>query len=88
MRSYNSDKLKLIIALLIYGTIGVVRKNIPYPSSFIAFVRAAIGFLFLLCFRVVTRTWIDRAAVKRNPQNTSPLRCAARLQLAAALRGV
>ena len=66
MRSYNSDKLKLIIALLIYGTIGVVRKNIPYPSSFIAFVRAAIGFLFLLCFRVVTRTWIDRAAVKRN----------------------
>lgn len=66
MRFYNSDKLKLIIALLIYGTIGVVRKNIPYPSSFIAFARAAIGFLFLLCFRVVTRTWIDRAAVKRN----------------------
>ena len=45
MRSYNSDKLKLIIALLIYGTIGVVRKNIPYPSRFIAFARAAIGFL-------------------------------------------
>ena len=66
MRSYNSDKLKLIIALLIYGTIGVVRKNIPYPSSFIAFARAAIGFLFLLCFRLITHQKIDRTAVKRN----------------------
>ena len=43
MRSYNSDKLKLIIALLIYGTIGVVRKNIPYPSSFIAFARLQLA---------------------------------------------
>ena len=66
MKYNNSDKLKLIVALLIYGTIGVVRKNIPYPSSFIALARAAIGFLFLLCFRVLTRQRIDRVAVKRN----------------------
>ena len=65
MKSYNSDKLKLIIALLIYGTIGVVRKNIPYPSSFIAFARAGIGFLFLLCFRLITHQKIDRTAEER-----------------------
>lgn len=48
----NSSKslALLILAMLIFGTIGILRKSIPVSSSLIAFIRGIIGALFMLIF--------------------------------------
>ena len=62
----NRKKLNIILSMLIFGTIGVVRRYIPFPSSIVALARAAIGLVFLLCVKAVKREKIDFAAIKRN----------------------
>ena len=61
-----SPRLKLILSMLIFGTIGLFRRAIPYPSSVVALGRSVIGLVFLLVLRAVRREGIDRAAVRRN----------------------
>ena len=61
-----SPRAQLILSMLIFGTIGLFRRAIPYPSSVVALVRSVIGALFLLLVRAVKREPIDRAAVKQN----------------------
>ena len=61
-----SPRLKLILSMLIFGTIGLFRRAIPYPSSVVALGRSVIGLVFLLLLRAVRREGIDRAAVRRN----------------------
>lgn len=39
-----------ISAMLVFGTVGVVRRYIPLPSAFLAFSRGILGGLFLLAF--------------------------------------
>ena len=47
-------RLKLIGAMLIFGTIGVFREQIEYSSAFIAFTRGVIGAVFILLFMMLT----------------------------------
>lgn len=61
-----SPRAQLILSMLIFGTIGLFRRAIPYPSSVVALVRSVIGLVFLLLVRAIRREPIDRAAVKRN----------------------
>ena len=61
-----SPRLKLILSMTIFGTIGLFRRAIPYPSSVVALGRSVIGLVFLLLLRAVRREGIDRAAVRRN----------------------
>ena len=60
-----ADKAKLILAMCIFGTIGIFRRKIPYPSGMIACVRGLIGALFLLVLHALRRQSIDKTAVKR-----------------------
>ena len=66
MKKALSDRNQLILAMLIFGTIGVLRRYIPYPSSVVALVRAAVGLAFLLVLRAIRKEPVDRAAVRRN----------------------
>ncbi len=52
--------------MFIFGTIGVFRRWIPFPSSVVALARSAIGLLFLLLLRAVRHEPINRAAVRKN----------------------
>ena len=61
-----SPRAQLILSMLIFGTIGLFRRAIPYPSSVVALVRSVIGLVFLLLVRAVRREPIGRAAVRRN----------------------
>ena len=70
MKKGLSDRNQLILAMLIFGSIGVVRRYIPFPSSVVALARAVIGLAFLLIVRAVRHDPIDRAAVKRNLSST------------------
>lgn len=66
MKNEKSSLLTLSLAMFIFGTIGVFRHYIPYPSGFIAFVRGAVGVVFLLLFMLMTRKKISREALRRN----------------------
>lgn len=66
MNRLASPRSRLILSMLIFGSIGVVRRYIPFPSSVVALARAAIGLVFLLILRALRHEPIDRAAVKAN----------------------
>ena len=61
-----SPRMQLILSMLIFGTIGVFRRAIPYPSSVVALARSVIGLAFLLLVRAIRHEPVERAAVKRN----------------------
>lgn len=62
----EKDKAQLVTAMSIFGTIGLVRRFIPYSSGLVAFVRAFIGVLFLLGFRFLKKESLPVKEVKDN----------------------
>lgn len=61
-----SPRAQLVLSMFIFGTIGVFRRWIPFPSSVVALARSAIGLLFLLFLRIFRHEPIDHAAVRKN----------------------
>ncbi len=59
-------KLEMIASMVIFGTIGLVRRSIPYSSAMIAFFRGIIATLVLLLVHVIRRQPFDKAALKAN----------------------
>ena len=66
MNKLTLEKIKLITAMVIFGTIGLFVRNIPLPSSVIALSRGTIGVLFLLLITALKRTGISQKAIKAN----------------------
>ena len=66
MNQQTAARLKLIVVMLLFGTIGIFVRTISMPSSIIALVRGIIGSIFLLAVVFARRTGIDMSAVKRN----------------------
>ena len=66
MPAAASSRLKLIGAMVIFGTIGIFRKYIPLDSSLIAMVRGGVGTLFLLLVMLLSRSRLDRPAIRKN----------------------
>ena len=65
----TAANLKIVTSMLIFGTIGLVRRNIPYSSAMIAFFRGAIAVLILLTIRLIRHHSLDKSkktAIKRN----------------------
>lgn len=60
------DKAKYITAMLIFGTIGIFVKYIPYPSSVIALIRGMIGVIFLLVSLVLLKQKLSLNAIRNN----------------------
>ena len=60
------SKLKLILSMLIFSTIGIFVKNVPLPSSAIALFRAVIGVLFLAVIMFFRKEKISFSAIKKN----------------------
>ena len=60
------DKLNLMIAMVVVGTIGIFVTYIPLPSSIIAVVRAVTGSLFLVVVMVLKKEKIGWKVVKKN----------------------
>lgn len=57
---------KLILAMTIFGTIGIFVKYIPLPSSVIACVRGFVGVGFLLLVTLITKSKISWRDIKKN----------------------
>lgn len=60
------QKLQFLAAMGIFGTVGLVVRGIPLPSATVAFVRGAVGCLFLLAFLLVTGKGPERSAIRKN----------------------
>lgn len=65
-KNNNVARLMVIASMLIFGTIGVLVKNIPLPSSVIALARSSIGAVFLLAIRFLTGKKPDISAIGKN----------------------
>jgi len=65
MKAMTAAKLNLIIAMLIFGTIGIFVRHIPLPSSIVALVRGLVGTAFLLVFIRIRKTPIHWDIVRR-----------------------
>lgn len=61
-----SPRTQIVLSMLIFGTIGLFRRAIPFPSNVVALARSVIGLLFLLAVRALRHDPVDRAAVKKN----------------------
>lgn len=59
-------KLGLIIAMLIWGSIGIFVRNIDFSSSQIALVRAIIGSTFLIVFCIMSKENLSMDKIKSN----------------------
>jgi drug/metabolite transporter (DMT)-like permease len=59
-------QIKLITAMLIFGSIGIFVKNINLSSSEIALFRGVIGSLFLICGSLLVKQKLSFKAIKRN----------------------
>lgn len=66
MNEQRMSRWMLIVSMCIFGTIGIVRKYIPYPSSFVALIRGIIGTVFLLAVVAFSQKKLDSAAIRRN----------------------
>lgn len=67
MKSKEKRSLAVLVgAMCIFGTIGILRRFIPLPSSLIALVRGVIGSLFLLVTSLLRGQKPDTAAIRRN----------------------
>ena len=56
--------MSLASAMVVFGTIGLFVRNIDMPSSVIAFIRGAVGALFLVVFCLITKKKFSFAVVK------------------------
>ena len=66
MKSQLKDKLFLILAMSIFGTIGIFRKYIPLPSGTVATFRGYIGVIFLLIVFLIKRKMPNFKAIRNN----------------------
>ena len=66
MEKETNAKVSLILAMVIFGTIGIFRKYIPLPSGIVACVRGIFGVAFLLVFIKIKKIKMDREAIKKH----------------------
>lgn len=65
MRS-GSALIKLIVSMIIFGTIGLFVSYIPLDSSLVALARATGGFAFLLLVMILSGKRVSFGAIKSN----------------------
>ena len=66
MKEEARARLALIASMTVFGTIGIFRRQIPLPSSFLAMTRGAVGALFLLLVMLLLRRRPDKTAIRKN----------------------
>ena len=58
--------IMLIVAMCIYGSIGLVRKHVALSSSLIALSRSVIGAIFLIVALLLRKQQVDTNKIKKN----------------------
>ena len=61
----GGGKFKITLTMVIFGTIGVVRRAIPYSSAMISFFRGFLAMAILLALRLFNRNNINKQDIKK-----------------------
>ena len=61
-----NGKVKILISMAVFGTIGIFVRFIPLPSAVIAFCRGVLGCIFLLVFMAATGKKPNLQEIKAN----------------------
>ena len=64
--SSSAAKFRLILSMIIYGTIGLFARAIPLPTSLVANFRGAVGAIFLLLVLYLQKEKLDFKAIRAN----------------------
>lgn len=64
--SSSAAKFRLVLAMIIYGTIGLFARAIPLPTSLVANFRGAVGAIFLLLVLYLQKEKLDFKAIRAN----------------------
>ena len=62
----KKEKSMLLLSMVIFGTIGLLRRYIPCSSGFLALTRAVIGAVFLLVLVRMKKQKPDLTAIRKN----------------------
>lgn len=65
-RKFSAAHVRLVLAMLIFGTVGVVRRHVAFPSGFVAMLRGAIGTIVILSVMLIMKRRPDLRAIKKN----------------------
>lgn len=65
-KSVSRSRNQLILAMCIFGTVGIFRRYIDLPSSMVALVRGIIGTAFLFTYLILRRDHLDRSTIRKN----------------------
>ncbi len=57
---------QLLLAVLVFGTVGVLKHYIPLPPALVALIRGILGVLFLTVFMLLTKKKFSFGALKKN----------------------
>ncbi len=60
------ERIKYILAVILYGTIGMFLRHVELPSEIVAMFRGAIGAVFILLYLAARHQRPDREAIRRN----------------------
>ena len=74
METEKASRRKLLIAMLIWGSIGVFCRHVSLSSSVIALARAALGFLSLRVYRLLRKEKTDWTAVRQSLRSCAEAR--------------
>ena len=62
----NTAKIKMLVSMCVFGTVGIFVRYIPMSSAAIAFCRGALGCVFLLAFIVITGRKLSGGDIKKH----------------------
>lgn len=65
MQVKTSVYIKMVAAMIIFGTIGVFRRYTTYPSGFLAMARGLLGALFVLIYMLISKKQRERIELKK-----------------------
>ena len=63
---FSPAHMKIILAMLIFGTVGVLRRSVAFPSGFTAMLRGFIGAAVILVSMLIMRKKPSLRAIRKN----------------------
>lgn len=60
------ERVKFIIAVILYGTIGMFLRYVSLPSEIVALSRGLLGSIFIFLYLRIRKERIDTKAIKNN----------------------
>ena len=61
-----TERVKYIIAVVLYGTIGMFLRQVKVPSEIVVLCRGILGAAFILIYRKIRHQSMERNAIRRN----------------------